>query len=46
MMKFDLRDPLSAIDPASCSYDEWLQLGMPMQHEGYSYEVSEECSRN
>lgn len=46
MMKFDLRDPLSAIDTASCSYDEWLQVGMALQHEGYPYEVWEEWSRN
>ena len=46
MMKFDLRDPLSAIDPATCSYDEWLQVGMVLQHEGYPYEVWEEWSRN
>lgn len=46
MMKFDLRDPLSAIDPATCSYDEWLQVGMALQHEGYPYEVWEEWSRN
>lgn len=45
-MKFDLRDPLSAIDPATCSYDEWLQVGMALQHEGYPYEVWEEWSRN
>ena len=45
-MKFDLRDPLSSIDPASCSYDEWLQVGMALQHEGYPYEVWEEWSRN
>lgn len=44
MMKFDLRDPLSAIDPASCSYDEWLQVGMALQHEGYPVDVWEAWS--
>lgn len=34
--QFDLRPLLDYIDPASCSYAEWAQVGMALKHEGYS----------
>ena len=34
--QFDLRPLLDYIDPASCSYTEWAQVGMALKHEGYS----------
>ena len=32
----DLRELLKHIDPATCSYMEWAQVGMALKHEGYS----------
>ena len=31
----DLLECLRHVDPASCSYDEWCQVGMALKHEGY-----------
>ena len=36
--KFDLRELLDYIDPASCSYEEWVTVGQALHEEGY------ECS--
>ncbi len=41
---FDLRPLLSKIDPASCTYDEWLNVGMALKHEGYPMDVWEAWS--
>ena len=35
MKQFDLLGVLNFIDPTSCSYQEWLQVGMALQKEGY-----------
>lgn len=42
--KFDLRPLLAEIDPASCTYDEWLNVGMALKHEGYPVDVWEAWS--
>lgn len=42
--KFDLRPLLAKIDPASCTYDEWLNVGMALKHEGYPMDVWEAWS--
>lgn len=34
--KLDLIKILDYIDPASCDYSEWTQVGMALKHEGYS----------
>ena len=41
---FDLRPLLAKIDPASCTYDEWLNVGMALKHEGYPMDVWEAWS--
>lgn len=38
-MKFDLLNPLHAIPPDQCSYEEWLQVGMALHYEGYPLEA-------
>lgn len=43
---FDLRGPLAYIAPSTCSYTEWLQVGMALSHEGYPCSVWEEWSRD
>lgn len=45
-MKFNLLDPLSYIPAQQCSYEEWVQIGMALHHEGYSLEDWDEWSRN
>lgn len=35
MKQFDISTLLNFIDPSSCSYQEWLQVGMALQKEGY-----------
>ena len=32
----DIRNLLKYISPASCSYEEWTQVGMALKEEGYS----------
>lgn len=34
--KTDLKELLQYIDPAQCSYQEWVNVGMALKHEGYS----------
>ncbi|MGJ0538281.1 PriCT-2 domain-containing protein, partial [Enterococcus faecium] len=29
-------DALQAVPPASCSYEEWLEIGMALREEGFS----------
>ena len=41
----DLRNLLKYIDPASCSYEEWTQVGMALKEEGFSASVWDEWSR-
>ena len=35
----DLMEPLNAIDPATCDYNGWVQVGMALKHEGYSVDI-------
>lgn len=42
---YDLAECLDALDPAACSYEEWLQAGMALHAEGYTAEAWEEWSR-
>lgn len=42
--KIDLRELLEYIDPAQCSYDEWLNVGLSLHQEGYPMFVWEEWS--
>lgn len=32
----DLKELLQYIDPSNCDYQEWIQVGMALKHEGYS----------
>ena len=41
----DIRNLLNYIDPASCSYEEWTQVGMALKEEGYSVSVWDDWSR-
>lgn len=44
MSKFNLLDPLNQIDPASLSYQEWVDVGMALKVEGYTAHDWEEWS--
>lgn len=44
MKQFDLLGVLNFIDPTSCSYQEWLQVGMALQKEGYPLSAWENWS--
>lgn len=33
---YDLREMLNHIDPSMCSYQEWVNVGMALKHEGYT----------
>ena len=35
-MEQDLLQILNAIDPALCSYEEWVEIGMALKHEGFT----------
>ena len=37
---------LKAIDPSEVSYQEWINVGMALQNEGYDCSVWDEWSRN
>lgn len=45
MEKFNLLDPLGAIDPAGCSYQEWVNVGMALKQEGYAVNEWDEWSQ-
>lgn len=45
MESLDLTLPLAALDPSLLSYKEWCEVGMALQHEGYSVTVWDEWSR-
>lgn len=36
MPQNDLLDCLEHIDPSTCSYTEWVEVGMALKHEGYT----------
>lgn len=42
--KIDLRELLEYIDPAQCSYEEWLDVGLALHQEGYPMFIWEEWS--
>ena len=39
MSRINLIELLPYIDPATCSYEEWLQVGMGLQAEGFPLEA-------
>lgn len=41
----DIRNLLKYIDPASCTYEEWTQVGMALKEEGFDVAVWEDWSR-
>lgn len=43
--EFNLIHLLEYIDPARLSYQDWVSVGMALQHEGYDLEVWEDWSR-
>lgn len=38
-MGYDLKECLEYIDPGSCDYAEWVQVGMALKVEGYDWQV-------
>ncbi len=45
MREFDLTPLLDWIDPAALCYQDWVNVGMALQHEGYDISVWEDWSR-
>lgn len=43
--KLDLRELLSYIDPTTCTYEEWLNVGLALHQEGYDCQCWDEWSR-
>lgn len=43
-MEKNLIDALEYIDPASCDYQEWVNVGMALKHENYNVNVWDEWS--
>lgn len=41
----DLSEIIKHINPADCDYQEWVNVGMALKHEGYSASVWDEWSR-
>lgn len=41
----DLRELLNYIDPAACGYQEWVNVGMALKHEGYAASDWDDWSR-
>lgn len=41
----DLAEIIAYINPADCDYQEWVNVGMALKHEGYSAAVWDEWSR-
>lgn len=41
----DLTEIIEHIDPSECDYQEWINVGMALKHEGYSVSVWDEWSR-
>lgn len=42
---YDLLEVLEYIEPSSLDYQEWISVGMALQHEGYSADVWDQWSR-
>lgn len=36
MSEIKLTELLEYVDPALCSYQEWVNVGMALKHEGYT----------
>ncbi len=45
MKKFDVTKLLEYINPINCTYEEWLQVGMALCHEGYPVEIWDSWSQ-
>ena len=43
--KLDLKELIKYIDPAACTYSEWVEVGMALKYEGYSCDDWDEWSR-
>ncbi|MFT4107717.1 MAG: AAA family ATPase [Lacrimispora sp.] len=43
---YDLLEVLNHIDPSELSYQDWINVGMALQHEGYSVDVWDRWSMN
>lgn len=43
---YDLKELLPYIDPAALSYQEWVDVGLALHHEGYPCGVWDDWSRN
>ena len=41
----DIRELLNFIEPSACSYQEWVNVGMALKHEGCSVSDWENWSR-
>ena len=42
---YDLEECLAAVDPAACSYEEWLHAGMALHAEGMPLALWDDWSR-
>lgn len=45
MQGYDILDALSAIDPSALDYQQWLEIGQALHHEGYDMETWRDWSR-
>ncbi|WP_349669986.1 PriCT-2 domain-containing protein, partial [Lacrimispora sp.] len=43
---YDLMEVLNHIDPSDLEYQDWINVGMALQHEGYSVDVWDRWSMN
>lgn len=43
---YDLKEVLNHIDPSELEYQDWINVGMALQHEGYSVDVWDRWSMN
>ena len=43
--QYDLLEVLNNIEPAALTYQEWVNVGMALEHEGYTPAVWDEWSR-
>ncbi len=43
--QYDLLEVINHIDPAGLSYQEWVEVGMALQYEGYGVEIWDTWSR-
>lgn len=45
-LRTDLREIIEHLNPADLNYQEWVNVGMALKHEGYSVDVWDSWSRN